>query len=149
MGNRELFDATEWRTLQFTPLWTFHAVAGADQKVDKKEQMALSKELAEGILYNNELAKEVLMSLVSELDHVLLAYSADNRDVMRGFSDAADLLDQKVSSDMANGFKHSMLLLGTNIAEASGGGFFGRGDKVSDEERAALAIVAVALRTEL
>ena len=149
MSNRELFDAGEWRTLQFTPLWTFHTVAGADQKIDKKEQMALSKELAEGMLYNNDLAREVLTSLVGDLGQALAQFGADDRDWMRGLSDAADVLDHKVSADMANGFKSSMLLLGHNIAAASGGGFFGMGDKVSGEEKKAIVMVAVALRAKL
>jgi hypothetical protein len=143
------FTKEEWRTLQFAPLWTFTAVAGADREIDDKEMAALAKELAEAPLYKDPLVREVLSTIVNNLAQIMREYAADSRDVLGGLGEVADLLDRKVAAEEAQSFKRAMLFIGHNIAEASGGGLFGRGEKTSDEEKAALVIVAASLRIAL
>lgn len=143
---RQFYTMDEWRTLQFAPLWVFTAISAANKKVSKKEITALAKEISEAHLYKEPLVQEVLGSVGSDFESVFREYQADSRDVMRGLSDVADLLDSKAETEQAKNFKMAMLLMGRNIAEASGGGFLGMGKKMGDNEKAALVLVAAALR---
>jgi hypothetical protein len=143
------FTASEWRTLQFAPLWVFTAVAGADKKIDDKEMAAMSKELSEALLFKDLLAREVIVSVATDFENIMRLYNADSRDVLEGLKDTADILDRKADQDRIRGFKGALLLIARNIAEASGGGMFGMGEKVSKEEKTALVLVAMALRAQL
>lgn len=150
MTTSAAFSPEQWQTLQFASLWTFTAVAGADGSVDEKEMRALAKELQEAMLFKEPLVREVLMAVVADLGGCLQAFRADKRDILKGLTEVADLLDAKAAPDEAQGFKRAMLLIGINVAKASGGSFFGLfGNKVSDKEKAALALVAMTLRTNL
>ncbi len=143
---RQFYSMDEWRTLQFAPLWVFTAISAANKKVSKKEITALAKEISEAHLYKEPLVQEVLGSVGSDFESVFREYQADSRDVMRGLSDVADLLESKAEAEQAKNFKMAVLLMGRNIAEASVGGFLGMGKKMGDNEKAALVLVASALR---
>lgn len=146
MASRDSYTEEEWQLLQFAPLWTFSAVAGVDKKIDEKEREAFAKELAEGHLYKEQLVREVMTSLNEALGGLLVKYGEDTRTIDVGLSDVADLLDQKADAEEANNFKKSMISVGIEVAKASGGLF---GNKMSEEENSALAVVAVKLRANL
>jgi hypothetical protein len=143
------FTDAEWQTLQFTPLWTFVACAGADRNIDDKEKAAFAKELAEAGLYKSALAREVLGSLAANLSTIMPAFTADSRSYLAGMSNAADVLDQKVPAEEANDFKKAILGIGIQVCQASGGGFMGKGDKISEEEKKNWAICAAAIRATI
>ena len=149
MSPRPGYTTEEWQTLQFAPLWTFSAIAGAEGGIDDKEKGALAKELAEAPLFKEALVREVLSSLAGDLANQLRAYGADTRDVLKGLGDVADVLDRRATPEEAKNFKNAMLLIGRNVAQASGGGFLGTGDKVSDHEKAAFVLVAAAMRVKV
>lgn len=117
MGFREACTPQEWETLQFAPLWTFHAVAGIDSKIDNKESAALA--------------------------NVMQAYVRDGRGVINGLKQVAVVLDQRAGGN-ATPFKQAMLLVGINVARASGG-FLGVGDPISADEKKALVAVLLAV----
>jgi len=145
MGIRDGFTSDEWQLLQFAPLWVFGAVAAIDNNIDDKEKTALAKALMESALFKNDLAREVLSSLAVGIAKVMPAWAADSRTAIDGLAEVADLLDAKAKND-AEGFKRSLLLIGRNIAEASGGGIFGLGSKTSDDEMKAMIGCAAQLR---
>ena len=135
----------QWRTLQFGPLWVFHAVASADEKIDDQEVAALATELQEAELFKEPIVREVLTSVAGDLTNVMQLYKADTRTVVQGLQEIADILDQVATSEQAQNYKGAMLLIGRKVAEASGG-FLGLGSKISEKEKIALAGVALALR---
>ena len=143
MVAREVFTPEEWQTLQFAPLWVFVAVAGADGKIDKKEIAALAKEISEALLFKGKLVREVLMSIAADFDNIWMKFQADPRMALNGLQEVGQLLDAKSSVDEAARFKGAMLLIGRNIAEASGKLF---GPKISEEEKRALVLIAAALK---
>jgi hypothetical protein len=149
MSTQASFTSEEWCTLQFAPLWTFTAVAGADRKIDEKEIQALAKELQEAILFKEPLVRDVLLSVASDFSNVMLRYKKDSRDTIGGLREAASILDRKATPQQARNFKGAMLLIGRNVAEASGGGLLGLGSKMSDEEKTAFVLVAAALGVSL
>ncbi len=146
MSAQRSFATEEWQTLQFAPLWVFAQVAGADRKIDKKEMAALAKEISEAPLFKGALVREVLISVRGDFENVWRQFQADPRGVLEGLQEVRQLLDSQVSADDAKRFKGSMLLIGRNIAEASGKLF---GSKVCEEEKAALALVSIALNMSL
>jgi hypothetical protein len=143
---RERFTPSEWETIQFTPLWTSHAVAAADGKIDPKEAGALAKEVSEAMLYKDEFTREVLASIASDMHTVMPAYMRDTRNVLQGLGDAARVLDEKMPGGQADSFKRAMLGIGIETAKAAGPMI---GDKVAKEEKAALAMIAAVLRVPL
>ncbi|MCI0437291.1 MAG: hypothetical protein L0271_27195 [Gemmatimonadetes bacterium] len=148
MGFREGYTPAEWETLQFGPLWVFTTVASADKNIDAKELEALAKEIQEAPLYKDPLVRELLMSVGADLSNLMTRYQADSRNVMVGLQDVAALLKRKASAENADNFKKSLLLIGGNVAKASGGGLFKR-DPVSDEEKKALLMIAMWLDLKL
>jgi hypothetical protein len=140
------FTDSEWETVLFTPLWAFHTVAGVDSKVDAKEAAALAKEISEATLYRDDFTREVLMAIGSSLPTVMQAYMADRRSSVTGLQEAADVLDAKMSGGAADAFKRAVIGVCIETAKASGPRF---GDKVSKEEKVAIAVVAVALRVPM
>jgi len=144
-GSRASYTSEEWQTLQFAPLWAFTAVAGVDEDVDKQEMAALSKELAEASLFKCPLIREVLEAIVADLESILNDYGDDPRTVTAGLGEVADLLDLRSDPDEAMHFKRAVLLIAHNVAQASGDSPPGE-DNVSDEEKAAIVLVAIAMR---
>jgi hypothetical protein len=143
------YTAEEWQTLRFAPLWVFTAVAGMDSNIEVEEVAALAKEVAEAPLFKEPLVKEVLMSVGASFGDVLPAYHADSRDVLRGLKDVADILERRATPEQARAFKSSMLLIGRNVAESSGGGRIFHREKVSEKETAALVAAATAMRATM
>lgn len=146
MSSQTLFSSNEWRTLQFTPLWVFGAVATADGKIDKKEVAALAAELAQAPLYKEILARDVMLSLGTDFSNLFHLFGSDGRNVVQGLTEVANILDRKVSPQTAYNFKASMLMIGYNVSESTGKGFLGMGQKALDQKHQALDAVAMIMR---
>ncbi|MEZ2228943.1 hypothetical protein [Microcoleus sp.] len=146
--SKELFTSEEWQSLQYSPLWVFSAVAGADGEIDDQETHALVKEVEEAPLYKIPLVRDVFASVSIDFNNIMKQYGADSRDVSEGLGDVADILAKKVSTEESKSFKGALIFLGVNIANASGG-FLGFGDHMSDEEKAAIGLIAAVLRADL
>jgi hypothetical protein len=147
MALRTDFTDFEWTVLENTPVWAFIMTSAADGKVDKKELQAFAKELSETMQYQDELAREVFLSLISHLNTVFPSCMQNPGMVIEGLQSAGRIVDSKCPQH-AEGFKGSVLLICKNVAEASGGGLFKR-NKISDKEAAAVMLVAGALGARL
>jgi len=148
MGIKDSFTYQEWETLQFSPFWVFGAVAGADQDIDEKEVEALTKEITDALRFTEPLVREILMSVMVDFADIMEQFKRDSRDLVTGIQDVASVLDRKATLEQAKGFKGALLLIGTNVAKASGTTIFRR-DPVSDEEKAAIVLVAHLLKVSL
>jgi hypothetical protein len=139
------FSSSDFKTLQFAPFWAFSAVASADGKVDEKEvKEYLSMVLgAQGFVHF--LTREIVGSIARDYKNLWDSYVADPRSIEAGFTDVRRILETSVSREDALGFKKSLVAIGARVASASGGGFLGIGEKVSEQERVALTFVAVTL----
>lgn len=145
MSYHSVFSDEEWRTLQFTILWIFTAVAGVDKEIDKQEMGALAREISEASRYKNPLAREVLTSIRSEYSQVFQAFHEDDRSVLQGLKQAGDLLSEKVDPVEADHFRRAVLLIGSNIVQAS---CSHQEIKTGKEEKTALALATIALGLE-
>ena len=142
---REKCTDSEWTTLQYSPLWVFAGVAAIDGKIDEKEAAALLKELYEAGLYKSDLAREIFGSVAGNLSALHAPFRADGRNLVDGLRQVKDILAKYCTPKDANDYKQALVLLGKNIASASGGGgIFKKKSPISDKEMAALvAIMAV------
>ena len=146
MGSQALFTSSEWKTLQFAPLWVFGAVANADGKIDKKEVDALVLQLSQPAVFKEILVRDVIDTLGKDFGNLFNQFGADSRNVVQGLTDVADILDRKVSPQTAYNFKASMLIIGYNVSESTGKGFLGMGQKALDQKHKALDAVAMIMR---
>ena len=135
------FSEGDFRTLQMSLLWTFHFVAGADGKIDTFERSALSDALAESYRFDTVVAREVLGSAGRDAS-IQAAYEADDRSVDEGMRQVAEILDRELPDDESRRFKLALLAIAHQVAEASGGGFFGLRDKTSEAEKATFGVLA-------
>lgn len=140
MLNKENLGEKKWATLQFAPLWVFNIVAGADGKVDKKEQNQFLEIIKHAVRFTNPLVHNILQSISEEFEDLLAKYEEDSREPYVGLADAINLVNEK-DPENANVFKMYMFVIGFKIATASGG-FLGMGDKMSFEEREVLHKIA-------
>lgn len=146
MAYRESFTDAEWLTIQFAPFWAFIQVAGSDGQVDEKETAAFHKELiTDAPIYKSPFVREVFLSIAPNLTGTLEAFRADGRKVFDGLQDTARILT-KLDADQANMFKMAIMGIGKEVANASGGVF---GSKISDKEKQAWALCAVALNFDM
>jgi hypothetical protein len=142
MTYREQFTDAEWQTLQFAPFWAFIQIAGSDGNIDEKETAAFNKELiTDAPIYKSALVREVFLSIGPIFPTLLTAFRADPRKVFDGLRDTAMALI-KLDVDQANLFKFAVMSIGKEVANASGPML---GEKISEKEKEAWALVAVAL----
>jgi hypothetical protein len=136
---KERFSAQEWQDLRVVPLAAFYLVAGADGKVDEKEVAAFVTELAAGAALKDELHRELALDIASDVQTALASAQANAQGHV---ARAKGILKAKLSADEYQRFVGSLFISGLKVARASGGGFLGLGDKISEEEKAALAVFA-------
>jgi hypothetical protein len=148
MPRRPEFTDDEWKQLQLAPIWVFQAVAGVDGKIDEKEITALAKELSEAHLWKDPFVRDVLLTVGDDLSTLLPEAIRRIGETFTGLERVADILSLKADPTAANNFKKALLLIGKQVAEASGG-FLGAGEKVSEKEKLVLVAVATALRVQL
>ncbi len=140
---RQQYDEGEWRTLLFSALWVFDAVAGADEKIDSKEETAFLETLS---AFNpTPLVDKIQSDLHANIDRLKKEFEADPRDVSKGLTEVEALLARYPNREHAAETRRALVSLATKVAEASGG-FLGMGNKVSKAEADAIVRIRALLR---
>lgn len=140
---KEKFTQEEWEHLKLVPLFAPILVAGADGKIDAAEQTEMERQVNNALTLKDPLHRELLSDLAhSDLGALLREVTATPRDQF--LSKVKGVLKAKLTSDEYQRFIGSIFVNGIKVAKASGGGFLGLGDKVSEEEKKALAVFAAA-----
>jgi len=142
------FSPEEWRTLQFAFLWVFHAVSGADGRVDPKEIDTICREIDRASAPEAPLAHEVLQTMERDFVRLYIQYRHDPRHPLKGLEGVADLLDRKTPADLAAGFKAALVRMGRGVAASSVCHESSPRGGASREENRAVARVREALRAE-
>jgi hypothetical protein len=156
---QDSYTPEDWRTLQFAPFWVSLAVAGADQEVEESETAVLRDRMAAVSLgrrrHSDPLVQELFESIARDPLTVMEAFKADRRALLDGIADVAAVLNRGGTVEHATALKAELLMLGMDTAEATVGrrkgllGRFRKGERVSDEERAALVAIQMALEGQL
>lgn len=139
---KEKFSPAEWEFLKLLPFQIFVMVAGADSKIDKEEVERLNEDLRTAPYYKDPLHRELFVDLLTSDGNVLVKEVLDASKFLDRMNQMKALLKDRLTPDEYQRFVASMFVCGLNIARASGGGFLGRGDKVSSEEKIALSAFA-------
>jgi len=139
---KEKFTPEEWQLLKLLPFQVFVLVAGADGRIDKEEIAQLQKDLRDAPFYKDALHRELFIDIVSSDINALILEVADVSKLVERANRMKTVLKQKLTPDEYQSFLGSMFINGLKVARASGGGVLGLGDKVSEEEKRALATFA-------
>jgi hypothetical protein len=150
MGYKEKFTKEEWRTLEFSVLWIFHAIAEVDGVISEEEYQSLFDAFAGEFNLQNALLNELLQSLYKKKKSLLEEFKADKLGIPMGLKAAAELVETKLDKEKATRFKRSLLFMGVVFAKAANEipGESSR-SKVDEAERAAILTVAAILRLSL
>jgi len=114
------FDPWETRTLQFTPLWTFLAVAGADGRLGRKEARALVSGVRRAASTAPLCFQPIFAAIRSQREAVLKEFLEDTRTTVQGLADVAAILGAKVSPEESSSYKVIVVDLARRIAKKSG-----------------------------
>jgi len=146
---KEKFSQEEWELLKLLPFQVFYLVAGADGKIDQEEIGQLQKDLRDAPFYKDALHKELSIDILSSDIKALIREAGDITKLAERTSQIKALLKQKLTPEEYQKFLGSMFMNGVKVARASGGGVLGLGDKVSAEEKRALAAFAATFELDL
>lgn len=135
----KLYQPAEWLTLQYSVMWVFHSVAGADGVIDKKEQMALKQLTSNAKKFNNLLIQEILTSLDANSGTIFRQSMTDPRGYKKGLADAIAIVLKTLPQKEAISFKKHLIAIGFFIANTSGAK---EAAKVSQEEANIIAALA-------
>ena len=143
-GRRTEDEAGLEEILVRAPAIMFYLIAAADGHVDAEESAGFREFLATRLDMPSPLLQRCAQVMLPRLNLYLAYLASPDFDRAEALAELREVLDTRHAED-ALAFKQSLVLLGEKVAEASGGGFFGLGEKVSDEEHSALKEVASAL----
>ncbi len=135
---------TDWLELELAPIWVLGAVGGADGKVDQKERAALLEGVGRCAKHADPFVREVFHRVSKNYDAIWARYMSDERFAVHALRTVETVLDRTTDAIQALHFKQTLVQLGVEIADASGG-LLGLRQR-SDVERKALNDVAKALR---
>jgi hypothetical protein len=138
---KEKFTSDEWELLKIFPFQIFVVVAGADLNIDEKEIEQFNKDLHIAPFYKDPLHKELFIDILSSDITKLLKKAMDVSKLVEHVNKIKNILKAKLTIDEYQRFTASMFVNAVKVAQASGGSIFG-GNKISDEEKRALLLLA-------
>jgi hypothetical protein len=139
---KEKFTSQEWEQLKLLPFQVFVMVAGADSKIDEKEIEQLQADLRTAPFYKDPLHRDLFVDILTSDIMALIKKAMDVSGFVERATQIKGILKAKLSTDEYQRFVASMFVNGIKVANASGGGFLGRGSKISPEEQRALLVFA-------
>lgn len=142
------FSTEDFEKLKQAPFLIFFLVAAADGKVDKKEVLAFMKVLSNPEFLQNPLINRIVTNVITQIPEIIGEMATKQLDYIAELESLKSIVEANLSEDSANQFKISLFIIGKQIAEASGG-FFGFGSRISKEEKAALAAIAICLGVKI
>lgn len=132
-------NSDEWNTLLYSVMWVFHAVAGADGIIDKKEQMAIKTVCSKAGALNSELAEEILKETDNNIGNLFRQSMNDSRDYKVGLIETIKVLNQHLTPETNTNFRKVLLAIGFyigNVSSDSGG------NRLSKEELKVIGTLA-------
>lgn len=118
---KEKFTPLEWQSLQFSIMWVFQLVAGADGHIDPKEQMAIKFVTTNSWKFDDDLVRELLESIHVNPAQVFKMSRLDTRSPENGLKAILKIIDGKMSLPQSILFRKSLIAIGYLVANMSGG----------------------------
>ena len=147
MTGKADFTEEEWKLLREAPTSAGLVVIESDRGGAIRESFSMAKAYAEARTQHG--ASQLLDDIVSEkpeVDRTRVASPEELRsNQLQRIRDAVGLLEQKVTPEELDEYRRFVMTVANRVADARREGFMGMsGERVSDEERQALAAVAQA-----
>jgi len=147
MTGKADFTEDEWKELREAPTSAGMVVIQADRGGTIRESFSLAKAYTEARAHHG--ASQLLDDIVSEKPEVDRARAGSPEELrsrlLQNIRDAIALLEQKAAPEELEEYRRFIMSVANRVAEARREGFMGMsGDRVSDEERQALAEIAEA-----
>jgi hypothetical protein len=143
MAEIQEFTTDEWRTLQFAPFWIFCALVGRYRNFDELDFAAFRWALQSAVTGNGQLARDVLSTVVGDLDIMRLRFELDTRSIVTGLFEVTVVL-RKAPVEQAELFKEALLSqVGAGVARARGR----YGKIISEDDERTLEFATVFLTT--
>lgn len=132
------------KTLTFSILWVFEAVAAADDQVDGKEETVLQEAVRHWAHGSNPLLARIASALLLSYEATREAYHDDPRTIDGGLAEAMAILRKECSLDERDAFRRELIEFATKVAKASGS-FLGLTNPISAAERSGIEKVRASL----
>lgn len=130
---------SQWAAIAAAPVIVFMLVAAADGQVDAREVTAFGKKLTASLASPGRVMKGAVTRALPNLAFLTEKLAESGVERMAGLLVAArQMVDETVGRREGHRFASALYALGESVASASGGGFFGLGNKISAEERVIL-----------
>ncbi len=134
----------DYAALKQSPFLVFFLVAGADGKMDKKELISFAEILSDPDKLSSGFLKRIAAEVISDSTAIVTNMANSDLNYIEELGILRRVIDDNLSTEEGLAFKTSLLMIGKEIAEASGG-FLGFGNKISKEEKGILALIALSL----
>jgi hypothetical protein len=131
--------------LHKVPLIVFVMIAAADGQIDEAELLTLQDVFTKRTSYPSPLLMQLLAELPPKFSRLLRMVTDSDVELTVQLQAGLEAVSRQLDEHELHSFRVALLAFGKQVAEASGGGFFGHGDKIDDDERNALAALAAAL----
>ncbi len=134
MSYKTKFTEDEWELMKKSPFIVFNAVAGADDKIDKKEKKALKELVNSSEKVLNQFCREVLIESSKDFEKLREEFEnkkIDAGDLEKQLNQIAVILKEKLDKSGSLIFKKVLIAFGVFIGRSSGSLF---GSNLSDEE---------------
>jgi nucleoid-associated protein YgaU len=145
MTKKNAFTKDEWQMVKDGPEWVFAALAAADGNVAlmiKAKESKAFKDVVDDYRSRSELMAEILEDSSKVSKDVK---SATLSEAEQSIDKISSLLDAKATPAEAAEYRRFLLSVGKSIAEATGEGALGLGQKLSKKETVALSKIEKAL----
>jgi hypothetical protein len=120
MVEKDACTPEDWRTLQFAPFWILSALVGRYRDFDQLDFAAFSWALRSAVGGHGQLARDVLESVVADLDILRLRFELDDRSIVTGLYEVTLILG-KGPREQAELFKEVLVSeIGAGVARARG-----------------------------
>lgn len=129
----------ETERLVGAPFAVLALVAGADGQVDRREIKRFQQMIEAASSASEPRFSELMQIAVKTCDAWLVRLNAGEIDGEARLRDVATLLDTRLDARDAEAFRLGLVSMGERIADASGGGFLGLGQRTAEQEAAALS----------
>lgn len=149
MVQKSGFTNNEWQLITDGPNWVFAALAAADGNVALMIKARESKAF-EQVVEDYRTRSGFMADVMGDLDKASRQIKgATLSQSVQKLEDIGDLLEKKANADEASEYRRFLASVGDAVAQATGEGALGLGDKLSSKEKDALSKVKAALRPDL
>lgn len=124
----------DFEKLKQAPFLIFFLITTTDGRVSKKKIGKFMKVLSSPATLSNQLLNRIITNVINEVPVIVEKMAVKQLDYMYEIETIKDIADKHLSDEETSEFKLSLYLLGTEIAQGSGG-FLGFGSKVSKKKQ--------------